>query len=147
MCTLSCSVRTYYTHMSMQLIYIVFIHSHGYIDMYVLATYIHFDCLFTLIIDVYIFVQRVYTMHTHCLHANLLYSCGCIHIACNMYTHCIHIAYTLSTREFIMFLRMYTHCKQHVFTLYTHCKQHVYTLYTHCLHTKVYSCNVHTSCR
>ena len=45
-------------------------------------------------INVYIFVQYVYTLHTHCLHANLLYSCGCIHIASNMYTHCIHIVYT-----------------------------------------------------
>ena len=46
-------------------------------------------------INVYIFVQYVYTLHTHCLHANLLCSCGCIHIASNMYTHCIHIVYTL----------------------------------------------------
>ena len=120
MCTLSCSVRTYYTHMSMQLLYIVFIHSQEYIGMYVLATYIHYDYLFTLIIDVYIFVQYVYTLHTHCLHANLLCSCGCIHIASNMYSHCIHIA-----------CNMYSHCIHIACTLYTHCKQHVYTLSTH----------------
>ena len=60
-------------------------------------------------INVYIFVQYVYTLHTHCLH--IVYT-RIYYILADVYTlqaTCIHIVYTL-----------YTHCMQHVFTLYTH---------------------------
>ena len=126
----------------MQLIYIVFIHSHWYIDMYVLATYIHYDYLITWIYWCIYFratcIHIVYTLYTHCMQ----------HVF-SLYTHCIHIAYTLSTREFIIFLRMYTHCKQHVYTLSTHESvflQCAYQLQIRCIYSvyTITGADVHT---
>ena len=45
-------------------------------------------------IDVYIFMQHVFTLHATCMHIVYTLYATYIHIVCNMYSHCIHIVYT-----------------------------------------------------
>ena len=72
-------------------------------------------------------MQYVFTLQTHCIHANLLCSCGCMHLADTLQTHYIHIADTLQTTCLHANLLCSCGCMHLADNMYSHCIHIAYT--------------------